>query len=159
MRYDQVVHTPISSTSFERESELTRDNVPTTRVALFLPNADTADSRCSTAEAAISVIEMDDVSVAQDSVGASESSRLPVPRRGYALLDLEILQDSDSLRANVEVERTEIKQSKSACRRTSMTISTFRRPRTPMAGSMTETRSRTCPASASWILPFPGVLG
>jgi len=110
LRYDQVVHTPISSTSFERESELTRDNVPTTRAALFLPNADTADSRCSTAEAAISVIEMDDVLIAQDSVGASESSRLPVPRRGYALLDLEILQDSDSLRANVEVERTEIKQ-------------------------------------------------
>jgi len=51
--------------SFEREGDLTRDNVPTTRAALFLPSADAQDLHWATAETAILVIEMDDESVAR----------------------------------------------------------------------------------------------
>ena len=49
--------------SFEREGDLTRDNVPTTRAALFLPSADAQDLHWATAETAILVIKMDDALV------------------------------------------------------------------------------------------------
>jgi len=51
--------------SFECESNRRAYNVPTTRPALRLPTADAADSPCGTAEAAILVIEMEDVLVAK----------------------------------------------------------------------------------------------
>jgi hypothetical protein len=51
--------------SFEHESTQRAFNLPTTRPALRLPSADAADSPCGTAEAAILVMEMDDVLVAK----------------------------------------------------------------------------------------------
>jgi hypothetical protein len=51
--------------SFERENNRRAYNLPTTRPALRLPTADAADSPCGTAEAAILVIEMEDVLVAK----------------------------------------------------------------------------------------------
>jgi hypothetical protein len=53
------------SLSFECESNRRAYNLPITRPALRLPTADAADSPCGTAEAAILVIEMEDVLVAK----------------------------------------------------------------------------------------------
>jgi hypothetical protein len=51
--------------SFECETNRRANNLPMTRPALRLPTADAADSPCGTAEAAILVIEMEDVLVAK----------------------------------------------------------------------------------------------
>jgi hypothetical protein len=51
--------------SFERESTQRAFNSPTTRPALRLPSSDAADSPTGTAEAAILVMEIDDVLVAK----------------------------------------------------------------------------------------------
>ena len=51
--------------SFECENNQRAYNLPTTRPALRLPTADAADSPCGIAEAAILVIEMEDVLVAK----------------------------------------------------------------------------------------------
>ena len=63
--------------SFEREGTRHAFNSPTTRPALRLPSADAVDSPCGTAEAAILVIEMDDVLLARIVSGLVSAASSP----------------------------------------------------------------------------------
>jgi hypothetical protein len=63
--------------SFECESNRRTYNLPITRPALRLPTADAVDSPCGTAEAAILVIEMEDVLVAKIVSGLVSAANSP----------------------------------------------------------------------------------
>jgi hypothetical protein len=63
--------------SFKCESNRRAYNLPITRPALRLPTADAADSPCGTAEAAILVIEIEDVLVAKMVSGLVSAANSP----------------------------------------------------------------------------------
>jgi hypothetical protein len=109
--------------SFEYECTQRAFNSPTTRPALRLPSADAADSPCGTAEAAILVMEIDDVLVAKIVSG---------PVSAASSLNMRCLTSRFSETA-LDITFSELKQGSQFCPRTSMTISTSRSARTPTA--------------------------